>query len=103
MIAGSRIVRRTRYHHLVNRPVTQAYRGTTKVVPPPSGRTTSCIPRARASRSGRGRLTTASRLGDLHTQLGAFLHREGGGQRLMGDQIAEPLDIGHIDGRHGQH
>lgn len=33
MIAGSRIVRRTRYHHLVNRPVTQAYRGTTKVGP----------------------------------------------------------------------
>ena len=42
------------------------------MVPPLNGRTTSCIPRARASRSGRGRLTTASRLGDLNGQLGTF-------------------------------
>ena len=46
---------------------------------------------------------SASRLGDLNGQLGAFLHFEGGSQRLTGDQILELLDLGHIGGRHGQH
>ena len=79
-----------------------AYHGK-KVVPPLNGRTTSCISRARAPRIRRGQSATASRLGDLNGQLGTFLHFEGGSQRLMGDQILELLDLGHIGGRNGQH
>ena len=79
-----------------------AYHGK-KVAPPLNGRTTSCISRARAPRIRRGQSATASRLGDLNGQLGTFLHFEGGSQRLMGDQILELLDLGHIGGRNGQH